>query len=88
MAGTKAGAKKASETMKKKYGSNWYCKIGSIGGKAHVDKGFACMPFEKRSEAGRKGGLKSKRGKKYDDRLIDSINELRNTLEKIEKYGI
>lgn len=63
MAGTKAGAKKASETMKKKYGNNWYCKIGSIGGKAHVDKGFACMPYEKRSEAGRKGGRISKRGK-------------------------
>lgn len=63
MAGTKAGAKKASETMKKIYGNNWYCKIGSIGGKAHVDKGFACMPYEKRSEAGRKGGSISKRGK-------------------------
>lgn len=63
MAGTKAGGLKSSQTNKRKYGDNWYERIGSIGGKAHVPKGFALMSKDKRIEAGRKGGAISKRGK-------------------------
>lgn len=33
MAGTKAGAKKASNTMKKRYGDDYYRRIGKVGGK-------------------------------------------------------
>ena len=63
MAGTKAGGKKAAATNKSKYGNDWYSKIGSMGGKAHVIKGFALMTPEKHAEASRKGGKISKRGK-------------------------
>jgi hypothetical protein len=33
MAQTSIGAKKAAETAKLKYGSDWHAKIGRIGGK-------------------------------------------------------
>jgi general stress protein YciG len=61
MAGTKAGGIAASQTNKKIHGSSFYANIGSLGGRACVPKGFACMPREKVSEAGRKGGRMSKR---------------------------
>lgn len=61
MAGTKAGGIAASHTNRKVHGSTFYADIGSVGGRARVPKGFACMPREKVSEAGRKGGRISKR---------------------------
>ena len=63
MAGTKEGGKKCAATNKAKYGSDWYSKIGQIGGRNGHTGGFASMPIWKVKEAGRKGGLKSKRGK-------------------------
>lgn len=63
MAGTKEGGLKAAKANKERYGSDWYAKIGSIGGKKGHTGGFASMPIEKVREAGRKGGKKSKRGK-------------------------
>ena len=63
MAGTKEGGLKAAKSNKERYGSDWYAKIGSIGGKNGHTGGFASMPIEKVREAGRKGGKKSKRGK-------------------------
>lgn len=62
MAGTKQGGKKAAAANKKKYGDNFYARIGSKGGrKTDVIKGFAAMSPEERSAAGRKGGLRSSR---------------------------
>ena len=63
MSGTLSGGKKAAATNKSRYGQDWYSKIGAIGGKAQVSKGFGCMTYEKRAEACRKGGTISKRGK-------------------------
>jgi len=40
MAGTVAGGKAAASTNKAKYGSNFYAKIGSIGGKKGHTGGF------------------------------------------------
>lgn len=73
MAGTMAGGKKASATVKAKYGADHYAKIGKLsalnaygpeyrqgGSKA---KGFAAYP-ELASAAGIKGG-ESRRGKKF-----------------------
>lgn len=60
MAGTKAGGKAAAATNKTKYGPDFYAKIGAKGGKLGKTGGF----FANRklaSEAGRKGGLISKR---------------------------
>jgi len=48
MAGTAAGGRLAAEKNKKKYGSDFYSKIGRKGGKAGRTGGFAA------GEAGRK----------------------------------
>ena len=68
MAGNKAGAMKARETMIRRYGSyekwcEYMRKSGAIGGKKTGVKGFATNRALAIS-AGRKGGKISKRGKK------------------------
>ena len=62
MAGTKEGGRKAAINNKKKYGEDFYRNIGRIGGKNGHAGGFASNP-ELAKIAGRKGGLKSRRGK-------------------------
>lgn len=62
MAGTKAGGQKAAATNRKKYGREFYAEIGAKGGRNGHTGGFAANP-ELAREAGRKGGLISKRGK-------------------------
>ncbi len=71
MSGSKTGGKAAAMTNKRLYGDDFYHKIGSKGGKKHGDeytkeggkaKGFAANP-NRAAEAGRKGGLISRRGK-------------------------
>jgi len=63
MAGTKAGAAKATKTMLERHGADFYKNIGSIGGKNHSPtKGFGGMTPEKRRAAGQKGGTRSRRG--------------------------
>lgn len=61
MAGTKAGGQKAAATNRKKYGREYYAEIGAKGGRNGHTGGFAANPDLARL-AGRKGGLKSKRG--------------------------
>lgn len=63
MGGTASGGAKAAETNKKRYGSDFYVKLGSLGGKAGHTGGFYANR-ELASRAGRIGGLKSRRGKK------------------------
>lgn len=64
MAGTKAGGLKARETNLKLHGSDYYSRIGRMGGKAGdpTKKGFASN-IERARKAGAKGGKISKRGK-------------------------
>lgn len=62
MAQTKEGGRKQSQTIRQKYGQDFWAKAGAIGGKKKVPKGFAMFTPEKRSEAGRKGGSRSRRG--------------------------
>lgn len=62
MAGTKAGGLKASATCKAKYGEDFYKKAGQKGGRNGHTGGFASN-HELAVEAGRKGGMKSRRGK-------------------------
>lgn len=67
MAGTLEGGKKCAETNKRRYGDDWYAKIGAIGGRKTGMKGFA-LNRELARTAGRKGGTISRRGngtKKY-----------------------
>jgi hypothetical protein len=63
MAGTQVGGKKAGETNKKKYGEDFYKRIGSLGGQTETTKpkGFAAMPEWKRQAAGKAGGKKSRK---------------------------
>ena len=63
MAGTKAGGQKAAATNTALHGSDFYAKIGAIGGKKGRTGGFAANPALARI-AGAKGGRISRRGKK------------------------
>jgi general stress protein YciG len=65
MAGTKAGGKAAAETNKKKYGSEFYARIGQMGGQKGRTGGFFANRDLAR-EAGRKGGRISRRTKKTE----------------------
>lgn len=70
MAGTKEGGRKAAATNKAKQGSDFYARIGRIGGKRSSGGGFASDKVgrdgltgaERARIAGAKGGRKSKRG--------------------------
>ena len=61
MAGTKAGGFKAAQTNKIKYDHDFYAENRSKGGRNGHTGGFAANP-ELARIAGRKGGLKPKRG--------------------------
>ena len=63
MAGSLDSGKQAAKTNKELYGSDFYKRIGAIGGKKGTTGGFYANR-ELAREAGRIGGLKSKRGKK------------------------
>lgn len=63
MAGTKAGGQAAAATNKKKYGSDFYSKIGSKGGKLGRTGGFYANRDLAR-QAGAMGGRISRRTKK------------------------
>ena len=63
MAGTTDGGQKAADTNKKKYGSDFYAKIGAMGGKKGKTGGFYANRDLAR-KAGAKGGRISRRGKK------------------------
>jgi len=62
MAGTKAGGKAAAATNEKKYGADFYAKIGSKGGKLGKTGGFFANRELARA-AGAKGGRISRRTK-------------------------
>lgn len=61
MSGTKKGGRKAAETNKAKYGSDFYAEIGRKGGSNGHTGGFYANP-ELARIAGAIGGRKSKRG--------------------------
>ena len=63
MAVTKAVGQKAAATNTALHGSDFYAKIGAIGGKKGRTGGFAANPALARI-AGAKGGRISRRGKK------------------------
>lgn len=60
MSGTKAGGLKAKAANLKRHGSDYYARIGRMGGKNGHTGGFASDP-KRAQEAGRKGGLTSSR---------------------------
>lgn len=66
MSGNYAGDLKAAQTNKERYGENFYKELGRKGGQVSRGGGFAANRDLAR-EAGRKGGLKSKRTKQLDE---------------------
>ena len=69
MAGTKVGSKLAGQTNKERHGSDYYKRIGAMGGskgsKDGVVKGFAAN-HDLAVRAGKLGGTKSRRRAKRD----------------------
>lgn len=55
---------KVRATIYRRHGSDYYKRIGALGGAVKGPKGFALMSPEKRSAAGSVGGRKSKRTKR------------------------
>lgn len=80
MPGSIAGGKAAAATNKDKYGSDFYARIGRLGGKTKTTKpkGFAARK-DIAISAGRVGGLKSKRGK--------SLTNVTHTVKQHPKAG-
>ena len=62
MPGTREGGIKAASTNKKRYGKEFYTRIGAVGGTKSRGGGFAANP-ELARLAGAKGGRASRRGK-------------------------
>jgi len=60
MSGTKAGAIKATQTIYRYRGKDFFSIIGTLGGSRKVKKGFAVSGLAR--SAGAKGGAISKRG--------------------------
>lgn len=62
MSGTRSGGLLAAETNKRKYGPDFYGKIGAVGGRKGHTGGFYQNP-ELARRAGKLGGQISVRGK-------------------------
>jgi general stress protein YciG len=102
MSGTKEGGLRAAQTNLDKYGKDFYANIGAMGGKAGTTGGFYANR-ELAKEAGRKGGLISRRTRitsndveriTQESKKGKSIRELannfelsRNTIARIIKTG-
>lgn len=71
MAGTKEGGLMAVITIKARHGSDFYKRIGSIGGKNGHIGGFS-VDRELARRAGAKGGKISRRGKATYTRKVSA----------------
>lgn len=79
MAGTRTGGLKCAATNKAKYGSDWYKKIGAIGGRNGIGKGGFHENRALAREAGSKGGTISKRGRSLKTaKLVEKTKEMWN----------
>lgn len=56
MPGTRIGGIRAAKTNKKRYGKNFYNRIGALGGLKSTGGGFAANP-ELARIAGKRGGM-------------------------------
>jgi hypothetical protein len=61
MAGSSESGKRAAQTNKNLYGSDFYKRLGQMGGRLSSGRGFATIPGLA-SRAGRLGGAISRRG--------------------------
>lgn len=56
--------RKTAETIRKKYGDDYYERIGALGGKKSIGGGFSAATPEQRREWGKLGGQRSRRTKR------------------------
>ena len=83
MSQTIEGAKKTGATNKRKYGDDYYAKIGALGGKKGKGHKFAHGKVDP-SVAGAKGGAISKRGKSIDYELnFEDIHTKAETKKRV-----
>lgn len=74
MAGTKIGGQKAAMRNKTRHGSDFYARIGAIGGKKGTTGGFAANR-ELARQAGAKGGRVSRRRKVEELQVIETAQK-------------
>lgn len=74
MAGSIDGGKRAAATNKKLYGSDYYNRIGALGGKVGRTGGFYA-DRERASKAGKLGGIISRRKNKLTPQEIKQLKE-------------
>lgn len=67
MPGTKEGAKKAVASIKKKYGPDWYAKIGQKGGKVLAPRKAKKQKIEDEIAGANGGRLERKHGGKEEE---------------------
>jgi uncharacterized protein len=72
MAGNSKGGQMAAETNKKRHGSDFYARIGAMGGRKGKTGGFFANR-ELAREAGRKGGRISRRSKKAEEAAAKEV---------------
>ncbi len=72
MSGTKTGGLKAAATNKARHGKDFYARIGAQGGQKGTTGGFYANR-ELAREAGRKGGMISRRGKAKKGTAMDVV---------------
>lgn len=72
MPGTIEGGKQAALTNKKKYGKDFYARIGAMGGRKGTTGGFAANRELART-AGAKGGRISRRHKAVEVAITEPI---------------
>ena len=83
MSGTKLGGEKAAMKNKEKYGEDFYKRIGAKGGaKSHPETRPFFVDPEKAREAGKKGGLKSRRGPAKNPRKKTVAEKVEPQVEK------
>ncbi len=67
MPGNKTGGQKTAETIRRRFGADYYQKLGQRGGKAGRTGGFYRDP-ERASQMGTIGGAISKHGYRFVER--------------------
>jgi general stress protein YciG len=67
--------RKTGDTIKQRYGEDFFQKIGAKGGKVKVTKGFGAATPEQRREWGRKGGSRKAR--------VQNESEISSTAQEV-----
>lgn len=87
MPGTRAGGLKTAERNRQLYGDDYYARIGRKGGQNGNTGGFYGNR-ERAIEAGRKGGMASKRGSETYQEYLDENKKRIRYLYHYRKYSL